>query len=280
MSGRTRQRLRVKRLAFFDACLALVKLAELAGPNPTFRRSKSIAGFRALAAKAVGAITFNLTSPLYSSSGRERDLFQTPKQLVTLWISSAQRPVVSLRTAARNVLRSSLSFRRRLPPQASVAVSPLRAILPSPADLLKLPASAFSNYLSSVHTKLQDACPLQAGMVALPPAGHKPVPLLHVLPEPVRSLFASGADLIFRDPLAVFAKKIKPFSNFLAPGEKFSLFKNMKDASMMEFWPIERRPRALGGMFGVWKIVGESMRLLADVRPANFLLTDMAGVRK
>jgi hypothetical protein len=78
----------------------------------------------------------------------------------------------------------------------------------------------------------------------------------------------------------VFVKKIKPFSNFASPSEKLVLFKNMASASMMEFWPFHRRPRALGGMFGAWKILGESMRLLADVRPANFLLIDMSGVRK
>jgi hypothetical protein len=205
-----------------------------------------------------------------------------PKLLESLWKSSALGRVSSLRVAWGNALLSSKRFRRRLTvsDECRAATSQLRSITPSPSALLSIPADSFSSYVRSVHCDLQSVCAVKAHMVSLPDIGHCPRPLVDVLPDRWRNLITRDHHkLLSSDPLVALADAL-PAPSVIDPVEQVKLYRALRERQMCRFLPAGERPKVINSYFGVWKIFGKTMRLIADLRRGNMRLVPMSEVQK
>ena len=109
-------------------------------------------------------------------------------------------------------------------------------------------------------------CAIQAPLLSLPARGGGFAAAEYLGPD--LAAFARAEDSALEDPvIAEVAAAASRSCHRVAPAEYVGTLRRLADALMVEF-SSEKAAHPLG-LFGVWKIVDEVMRLIVDGRPAN-----------
>ena len=155
-----------------------------------------------------------------------------------------------------------------------------RAVLyaQSVLSFIRVPLSSSNINLSFNYTNSSattNPLPIMANRVALP-SKLAAIPLLNVLPQPLRDLYAGPSPKLIRDSVQVGVMKrdLKPPMVFGSRSEYKKLLKRLWDLGMIGFIT---NPISINGMFTVYKDESTD-RLIIDAQPANVEFLDPPSV--